>query len=133
MGSTTFQKGDLQARMSNGVIRIQHLSLASDLLKLVVEGTMTRQGRLNLEATTTTGNLAGLNNATLLVLARDIPAVGPIPATLIARLSTILSGRAIHLRIGGTLRSPSVQLEPFALLSEEAIRLILGRVNIYVP
>jgi translocation and assembly module TamB len=132
-GSTTFKKGDLQARMSNGVIRVQHLSLASDLLKLVVEGTMTRQGRLNLETTTTTGNLAGLNNATLLGLAREIPAAGPIPVALIAQLSTFLSGRTVHLRIGGTLRNPTVQIEPVALLTEEAIRLILGRVNVYVP
>jgi translocation and assembly module TamB len=132
-GSTTFQKGDLQARMSNGVIRVQHLSLASDLLKLVVEGTMSRQGRLNLEATTTTGNLGGLNNATLLGLAREIPAAGPIPVALIAQLSTFLAGRTVHLRIGGTLRNPTVQIEPVALLTEEAIRLILGRVNVYVP
>jgi translocation and assembly module TamB len=132
-GSTTFQKGDLQARMSNGVIRVQHLSLASDLLKLVVEGTVTRQGRLNLEATTTTGNLAGLNNSTVLVLAREIPAAGPIPVAQIAQVSTLLANRAVHLRIGGTLRNPTVQLEPATLLTEEAIRLILGRVNVYVP
>jgi translocation and assembly module TamB len=133
MASTTFQKGDLQARMSKGVIRVQHLSLASDLMKMVVEGTMTKEGRLDLEATATTGTLTGLDNATLLVLARDVPAVGPIPVALIAQLSTFLANRAIHLRISGTVRNPSVQVETAQLLTEEAIRLLLGRVNVYVP
>src|SRR5437588_10624511 len=108
MGSTKFQRGDLKARVANGVVRVQHLALVSDLVKLVIEGTMTRQGRLNLDATATTGNLGGLNNATLLVLAREVPAAGPIPLAVIAQVSTFLANRAVHLRIGGTLRSPSV-------------------------
>jgi hypothetical protein len=133
MGSTTFQKGDLKARLANGVVRVQHLALVSDLVKLVIEGTMTRQGRLNLEATATTGNLGGLNNATLLVLARELPAGGPIPLAVIAQVSSFIANRAVHLRIGGTLRSPSVQVEPVTLLTEEGVRLLLGRMNVYVP
>ncbi len=133
-GAATFQKGDLQARLAQGVIRVQHLSLVSDLVKVVIEGTVTpRQGRLNLEATATTGSLGGLNNGTLLLLARQVPAVGPVPVGLIAEVSTFVANRAVHLRIGGTLRTPSVQVEPVALLTEEAIRLLLGRVNVFVP
>ncbi len=133
MGSNTFQKGDLQARLANGVIRVQHLSLASDALKLVLEGTVTRTGRISLDSTATTGSLTGLNNATLLVLARQIPQVGPVPVALIAEASTFLANRVVQLHIGGTLRNPSVQVQPVALLTEEAVRLLLGRVNVSVP
>jgi hypothetical protein len=112
---------------------VQHLALLSDLVKLVIEGTMTRQGRLNLDATATTGSLAGLNNTTLLVLAREIPAAGPVPVAVIAQASTFFANRAVHLHIGGTLRNPTAQTEPLALLTEEAVRVLLGRMNVYVP
>jgi hypothetical protein len=133
LGSTTFQQGDLKARISNGVIHVQHLTLASDLLKLVMEGTVTSQGRLDLDATAAVGNLGGLRDGAFLLLAREVPAVGPVPAAVVAAVSAFAATRSVRVHIGGTARSPSVQLQPFTALTEEAVRFLLGRLPVYSP
>jgi hypothetical protein len=62
------------------------------------------------------------------VLALRLPAVGPIPVGLIARVSEVLANRLVHLRLTGTLKNPQVVVEPARLLTEEAVRFFLGSV-----
>jgi len=133
LGSTMFQQGVLRARLAKGVIRVQHLTLMSDLVKLVIEGTITPQGRLDLDATAAVGNLGGLSNGPFLLLAREVPAVGPVPGTAIAAVSAFVANRSVRLHIGGSARSPSVQLQPLTALTEEAVRFLLGRSPVYAP
>ena len=54
------------------------------------------------------------------------PAAGPMPINLLAQASTFLANRLIHLRVTGTVRSPTIQVEPIALLAEEAVRFFLN-------
>jgi hypothetical protein len=130
--TTTFQSGDLHARLSNGVVRVQRLSLTSPLLQLLVVGTITTQGRLDLDATGRTGTL-GVSPAALRVLGLRIPAAGPIPLAVIAQATSYLSNRLVHVRVTGTVRNPSVRVEPLVLLTEEAVRFFLGQAGVPVP
>ena len=52
---------------------------------------------------------------------------------LLAQASTLLSRRVIRLHVGGTVRSPSIQIQPLLLLTEEAVRFFLTRVAIPLP
>jgi translocation and assembly module TamB len=128
-GNTTFQTGEVRARLSNGVVRVQQLALVGPVVRLLVEGTVNFQGRLDLDASAATGDL-GVNPTVVRSLGLRIPTVGPIPLAVLAEASSYLSNRVVHLRITGTVRNPAPRVEPLQLLSAEAVRYFLGRVNI---
>jgi translocation and assembly module TamB len=131
-GSTTFDHGSIRARLSNGVVRVQHLGLTGSLLRVLIEGTVNLQGRVDLDATASTGDLG--NAVALQLLATRIPAVGPVPVGLIAQVSAFFANRVIHLRITGTLRNPVIRVDPVDLLTEEAVRyFVLGPFGLYGP
>jgi hypothetical protein len=127
-----FRSGELRARLAGGVVRVQRLTLTSSLLQMVIEGTVTLQGRLNLEVWANTGRLAPNPNF-LRLLGLRIPAAGPIPVALLLEAGNYLSNRLLHLRVGGTIRSPSIQIDPFVLVTEEALRYFVGWSRLPVP
>jgi hypothetical protein len=129
--TATFQRGDVRARLAGGIIRIERLTLSGTTLRLIIEGTMTLEGRLGLEVTAATG-VIGIDPNTIRLLGLRLPAVGPIPVTLILRTSSYLSNRVVHLRVSGTVRSPSVQVEPVSLLTQEAVRFFLSAAGVPV-
>jgi hypothetical protein len=125
-GSTSFQSGDVRARLANGVVRLQRLALKGTSLQLMLEGTATLEGRVNLEATAAAAGLGQSTGATQLLGLR-LPALGPIPMALLVEATTALANRLVHLRVSGTVRNPTIHVEPLSLLTEEAARLFLGR------
>ena len=118
----SFPKGDVQATLARGVVRVRRLTMSNSALQMIVEGTVNLSGRLDLDVTANTG-AAGLAAA---LLPLRVPAVGPIPGATIAQASTLLAARTIHLRVTGTVRNPSVQIDPVRLLTEEAVRFFAG-------
>jgi translocation and assembly module TamB len=128
-GNMTFQTGEVRARLSNGVVRVQQLALVGPVVRLMVEGTVNFQGRLDLDASAAIGSL-GVNPTTVRSLGLRIPAVGPIPLAVLVEASSYLSNRVARLRVTGTVRNPVLAVQPLQLLSEEAVRYFLGRVNI---
>ncbi len=124
-----FQSGDVRARLTNGIVRVERLALANQTAKLYAEGTVSLAGRLDLDVVAQTGQL-GLDNRGLGLLGLRIPAFGPLPLTLIRDISEFLSNRTIRVHVGGTTRAPSVQVNAAALLTEEAIRFLVRK---YTP
>jgi translocation and assembly module TamB len=130
--ASVFQTGSLRGRLGGGVFRIDQLSFAGSVLQLFVDGTVTLAGRLNLGVTANTGNL-GVNPTFVRFLGLRIPAVGPIPVTLLLEASTYFSNRLVHLRVTGTIRTPIITIEPMSLLTEEALRFFVNRSNVPLP
>lgn len=130
--SARFDSGDVHGRLNNGVFRLQRLTLANAYLQLVLEGTVTLSGRLNLETTARTGNV-GVDSTALRLLGLQLPMVGPIPLGLINEVSNFLSNRIVHLQITGTTRSPVVRVNPVRFLTEEAVRFFLTRALLPIP
>jgi hypothetical protein len=127
-----FRSGTLRGRLARGVFRIQRLSLEGTYGQLFVEGTISLQGRLNLDVLATTTNL-GPSTPALRLLGLRVPAVGPLPLSLALEARNYLSNRLIHLRVTGTVRSPTITIEPLSLLTEEALRYFLNRANVPLP
>jgi hypothetical protein len=125
-GATRFQNGELRARLSRGVFHIQHFTLTSSLLQLIFEGDVALAGALNLEVTAGSGNL-GPNSRSFELLGLRLPAIGPLPLTLIVDASAFFANRIVHLRVTGSVSNPVVRVEPTSLLSQEAIRYFLSR------
>jgi hypothetical protein len=123
--SAVFQTGDLTARLQRGVIHVQRFRLVGTVLQLILQGTATLEGRLNLEATANTGGLVA-NAPFIRDLAAGMPDNSPLPFALLSQATRLLSVRLVHLRIGGTLRAPIVQQDTFTALTEEAVRFFVG-------
>jgi hypothetical protein len=128
----TFHSGELHGRLSGGVFRISKFTLSGAVVSLVGAGTMTPQGRINLNVTATTGRV-GINPRVLRVFGLRLPPVGPIPAALIVQVTDYLSNRVVHLHVSGTVRHPTVRVEPLPLLTDEAVRFFLNRYNVPLP
>lgn len=124
-----FDSGELQARLSRGVFRIERLTLASPNTDLYADGTVTTAGRLDLGVIVRTGTV-GLNDTLLRQLGLSIIPVGPLPLQVVRDVSIFLSNRTVRLNITGTVARPQPQLNTAALITEEAIRFLLRR---YLP
>jgi hypothetical protein len=131
-GASRFQSGELRGWLSGGLFRVQRLGLSGPTLDLFGAGTITLDGRLNLEVVTSTRNL-GINPAVLRLFGMRLPTIGPVPVGLVLQVSDYLSNRSIRLNVTGTLRHPVIQVEPLSMLTEEAVRFFLNRYNVPIP
>lgn len=126
VSSAAFQSGQMKGRLANGIFTVQHLTLIGNLLQLLVEGTVTLAGRLDLEVTAQTG-LFGLNPNQQNSVRSRIALVGAIPRLLLFEASSLLANHVVHLKVTGTVRGPSVRVEPLRSLTEDAVRFFFGR------
>lgn len=124
-----FDAGELRARLSRGVFRIERLTLASPNTDLYADGTVTTSGRLDLGVIVRTGTV-GLNDTLLRQLGLGVIPVGPLPLQVVRDVSVFLSNRTVRLNITGTVARPQPQLNTAALITEEAVRFFLRR---YLP
>jgi hypothetical protein len=92
--SSTFESGEVHARLARGVFRVQNLSLQRPPLTVAVEGNVALAGRLDLEVTAKTG-VNDLASAPLPLL--RLPLQGAIPV--------------LRLRVTGTTRNPNIRVE----------------------
>lgn len=124
--ASSFDKGELKARLDRGIVRVQRLALSNSLVMLLVEGKMTLQGKLDLEATARTGNIASVQE-NLRASGMKFQAVGAIPLEIITQVTNLLATGLFHFRITGTWRNPVIRSVSLTILTEEATRFFLGR------
>jgi hypothetical protein len=127
--STTFQKGNLVARLGSGTLRIQQMALQGANVQVFVDGTMTLQEQLNLHVIAKTGDV-GWPTLRLGPIGLRVPLAGPVPLLVLQEASNLLSNHVVYLDITGTPRSPVIRPRPLAILSEEAVRFFLNRANL---
>lgn len=123
-GTIEFSQGDVRGRLAGGVFRIAEMTLESPLAQLILEGSITLQGRLDLDVLAQTTR-TGVNPVMLRLMLKALPPVGPVPLVVLLRANDILSDRVMRLKISGTLKAARVQVEPLRLLSEQAVRFFL--------
>jgi len=126
---TRFDSGELLARLGAGRFRLERLVLAGTGAKLFADGTVGLDGRLDLGVVYNTNQIGPISPAFRLI-ARNIPAIGPVPVGLIVRVTEALSNRVVRLSVGGTTSRPAVSLNAAGLLTENAVRFFVGQ---YVP
>ncbi|HEY7326112.1 MAG TPA: hypothetical protein VH592_00625 [Gemmataceae bacterium] len=131
--SATIQSGELKGRLASGIFRIEHATLVGDFIKMLILGTITLAGNLDLEVTAQTG-LYCLNPSRTNAVSQRIPIVGAIPRLVLYEASTLLSAAVVHLHVTGTVTAPVVRIEPLVTLTEDAVRFFLGRaLNLAIP
>lgn len=125
---TFFDKGELKARMDRGIIRIQRLALSNAFVMVLIEGNISSQGQMDLEATARTGNLSVLPEA-MRNLGLKMPAIGAVPLDVISQATGALAAGILHYKITGNYKNPIVKSVPLTLLTEESIRFFFGRIS----
>ncbi len=125
---TFFDKGELKARMDRGIIRIQRLALSNALVMVLIEGNISSQGQMDLEATARTGSLSVLPEA-MRNLGLKMPAIGAVPLEVISQATGALAAGILHYKITGNYKNPIVKSVPLTLLTEESLRFFFGRLT----
>jgi hypothetical protein len=124
--SAAFKSGELKARLAGGVLRVERLALVSNVIQLLMPGTITLDGRLDLEAYVRT-NFFGPDPLWVRLAQVRLPPVGPIPVSLLLQITGYLSNKVVKLRVTGSVRNPVVRAEPVRLLTEQAVRFFIGQ------
>jgi hypothetical protein len=119
---TTFQSGEVKARLAKSVVHIEKLTMADGPLQLYADGNVTLQGRVDLELTANAGKL----NNIAAMLGFRIPQTGFIGRDLLVKATTALSPRLMSMHIRGTLHEPRVEVVPLPILTEQALRFFAG-------
>jgi hypothetical protein len=127
-----FSSGDLRGTLGGGVFRLERLSLVGQYARIFAEGTVTLEERLNLAVVANTQQF-GIDPRMLRLLNLSLPAVGPVPLAVINEASDYLSNRTIRLSVTGTIRAPSIRVNPLPALSEAAVRFFLNQTNLPIP
>jgi hypothetical protein len=97
--------------------------------KLSVEGQTSLRGKLDLQVTAETGDLANAPGLTRLVRS-PLTLAAPVPVSLLAEANEFLSERLVYLHVGGTVKRPVVRVQPARQLQQETIQFFLrGPVN----
>jgi len=122
--STTFQSGDIKARLAKSVVYVEQLTMAEGPLQLYTEGTMTLQGRVNLDVTANVGKLTNI----AAMLGMKLPALGPFGNDLLTKATSILSPKLVSAHVRGTFHEPRVEVVPLPQFTEQALRFFAGMV-----
>ncbi len=126
---TKYDSGNLVARLGGGIVRVEELALSGKGSKLFADGTVNLSGTLDLNVVYNTGQI-GPSAPVIRTIARNIPAIGPIPVGAIVRVTEAISNRVIRLKITGTVNRPNASLNAAGLLTENAVRFFVGQ---YAP
>src|SRR5207248_4801162 len=108
-------------------------ALTGRVVQVFINGLVTLEGRLDLDVLAQTQRMGPPSVQFLRFIGVRVPMAGPIPVSLLIQASTYLSNRLIHLRVTGTYRSPTIQIEPISLLADEAVRYFVNQAALPLP
>jgi hypothetical protein len=127
-----FNSGTVRGRLAGGIFRLEEASLQGNVVRLYIDGNITLEGGLNLDVTATTGQLSP-NPLLLQRLGLGLPAAGPVPVSFLLEAGNLLSNSVIHLVVTGTVRSPTIRVQPLTTLAAGAVRFFLISAGVPIP
>ena len=125
--TTSFDESKVKGRLGNGMVYLDRATMsAANWPQILVEGTATLNGRLNLQVMART-NESGPADKLLELADSPLLLAVPAPVALVAKANDALRDRVIHLRVGGTTARPTIRWEPTRQLSQEAIKFFMNQ------
>lgn len=124
--ATIVNAGDVKASLSNGVWRVQQLTLTGPALNVYAEGTVTTSGRLNAFVAGSTGR-SGLSPSIagrVGTLASQLLSA-PLSRNALNEAIGVLGNFVVYLDVAGTVENPTVRLQTVRTVSEGAVRFFL--------
>jgi translocation and assembly module TamB len=118
-GGGLFEDGDLVANIANRQLTVESMTLEGKLAQLHITGSVGYDGMLNLEVLVNTSQLISETGQALARLL-GISATGGRRGEATRQFNSFLSARLMKLRVTGTLKNPSVTLDPGISVGESA-------------
>ncbi len=116
-----FNNGKARGAIANRRVNLDSLWLRGRLVQLHASGTIGFDGRLGLEVLVNTPQLIALTGQALVAIIPGLRDVLSRREQAASRVEGYLSSRLIKLRVGGTLASPSVRLDPSIGVGDSAL------------
>ncbi|QDT04812.1 Dicarboxylate transport [Rubripirellula lacrimiformis] len=116
--------GTVHGRIGNGLVHIDEMALHQSNVQVILTGTATTEGRLNMDVVASTKSdsptdgLVSLMNSPLMMAA-------PAPVALLVRANEMLKDRVVNVHVGGTANHPTLRLQPGKQLSQSAVQFFL--------
>ncbi|MEJ7639207.1 MAG: hypothetical protein WKF75_14850, partial [Singulisphaera sp.] len=116
-----FEDGDLIGVVAHGNLMVESLTLAGRLAQVHGTGTVGFDGRLNLEMLVNTSQIIPQTGQALVVLIPGLREVAGLRRLATARVATFLGNRLLKLRVTGTVRNPTIAIDPTISVPETAV------------
>ncbi|MGL4463553.1 MAG: AsmA-like C-terminal region-containing protein, partial [Planctomycetia bacterium] len=117
-----FEEGGVDGALNRGVVRVSRLTLSNPQVKVISNGTVTTEGRIDMTVHAATSKTSReLQGALPLIVGGVAP-----QAAALARANRLLSDRVVAARVTGTISSPNVQILPLPTLAHEGVKFLLG-------
>jgi translocation and assembly module TamB len=116
-----FENGELSAVIANRQLQIDKLALEGRLAQIHGTGTVGFGGQLNLEMLVNTNEIIAQTGEALLGIVPGLRQVIRRREEARLRFSSFLSNRLIKLRVTGTLKNPSVSVDPSIRIADPAL------------
>jgi hypothetical protein len=130
--STSFKDGTIKGRLANGVVAVEQINLMASNVRMVINGTATLTGHLNLFVSAYTSE-TGPADRILDFANSPVMLAAPAPVAIVAKINDALKDRTIHVNVGGTIGQPLVRLQPGRQLQQEALRFFVNSSLNYSP
>jgi hypothetical protein len=124
--ATSFDESKIQGRLGNGIVYLDRVTMSAATAHILVEGTATLKGRLNLQVMAKTDE-SGPADKLLELADSPLMLAVPAPIAIVAKANDALKDRVIHLRVGGTTARPAIRLEPTRQLGQEAVKFFMNQ------
>ncbi len=117
--------GIIHGRLGGGLIHIDDATLSKSGILVLMDGTATLAGRLNMDITALT-NQSGPADGLVDFANSPLMLAAPAPVALIAKANDALKDRVIHAAVTGTASRPTIHVQPGKSLSQDTLRFILS-------
>lgn len=117
--------GIIDGRIGGGMIHIDQGTLSKSGIMVLLEGTSTLSGRLNMDVTAIT-NPSGPADGLVELANSPLMLAAPAPVALIAKANDAMKDRVIYVAVTGTSSRPTLHLQPGKSLSQNTLRFILS-------
>jgi translocation and assembly module TamB len=121
-----FEDGDLTGTIANRHLFVEQLTLEGRLVQLHATGTVGFDGQLNLEVLINTNQIIPQTGMALVSLIPGLREVLGRSQEAVLRVANYLSNRLLKIRVTGTLKNPSVAIDPSVAVADSAVGFFAG-------
>ncbi len=125
-GGGAFEDGDLHGTIAGGQVIVDELTLVGRVLQIHATGSVGFDGQLDLAVLVNTNQIIPQTGQALISIIPGLRDVGGRSQDATSRVSSFLSNRLLKFRIGGTIKSPNVALDPAVVVGGAATGFFSG-------
>ncbi len=121
-----FEDGNLIGTIANRHLIVETFTLEGRLVQLLATGTVGFDSQLNLEVLINTNQIIPETGQVLVARIPGLRDVLGQSREALLKVSNFLSNRLLKLRVSGTIRNPSVAIDPSVVVAETAVAFFAG-------